>query len=39
MLMVMVSECRGRNHAWNFLSRGNSLSGVQVEGYTLRRLR
>jgi hypothetical protein len=30
----MVSECRGKNHVWNCLSMGNSLSGVQVEEYT-----
>jgi hypothetical protein len=35
MHKVMVCECRGGSHAWNRLSRGNSLSGVQVEEYTL----
>jgi hypothetical protein len=36
MLKLMVSECRGLKHAWDCLSRRNSLSDVQVEEYTLR---
>jgi hypothetical protein len=32
MLKLMVSEYRGRNHAWNRLSRGYSLSEVSSSG-------